>query len=287
MKLIRFFFDKLGLIIEKKKYSASLEKGIIHPKELLYKSTFKRKIVLEADMNDGWALERFSLSEETLHPFVLALKAYERNKNKQDALNLMKKYYSQVQPKNLSEWFGIQGNINTNKTPPTIGIFPWDDLNVEQKAAHVRECAIHDSVTNSKKKIDLNHGWRNFGPVSEDLLQLEVERLIKVYESIKYHGYVRNFDDDGDIGAFVLINGDDWKWCVDWGGQHRIAALRALGYQKVKIKVWKIIYKDDYKFWPNVLNGFYSCTDANSIFENYFSNNSKFKEWSEVIENEK
>lgn len=289
MSFIKRLFDKFGFVIEKKTNNTELEESINYPQDILYRSEFKRKIILDADMENGWGMERFLLNENTIHPFVVALKAYAKSGNQSDAITVLQKYYKTVQPDSLASWFSTTNSPNVNKAPAIAGLFPWDSISIEEKEAHVRECAIHDSLANSSDKVGLEHGWRNFGPISNELLQLEVSRLVNVFESIKSNGYVRNFDNEGDIGAFVLINKDDWRWCVDWGGQHRIAALRALGYKQVKIKVWKIIYRDDYKIWPNVVNGFYSVTDAISIFDSYFSKDvvPSLKEWAEIVENEK
>ncbi|AXY02108.1 hypothetical protein D1115_14100 [Vibrio alfacsensis] len=239
MNFIKRLFDRFGLVVEKKVYRTELEDGIKHPQDILYRSDFKRKIILDAEMEDGWGMERFSLNENSIHPFVIALKAYAKTGSQSDAVVVLKKYYKTVQPDNLAKWFSVSNSPNADKVSAIAGLFPWDSISIEEKETHVSECAVHDSLANSGDKVGLEHGWRNFGPISDELLQLEVSRLVKVYESIKSHGYVRNFNNDGDIGAFVLINKDDWKWCVDWGGQHRIAALCALGHQKLKLKSGK------------------------------------------------
>ena len=54
------------------------------------------------------------------------------------------------------------------------------------------------------------------------------------------------------------------------GGNHRSYVLSCLGHKFFNARVSSIINKNEVNKWHNVINGTYSVSDAESIFDSYF-----------------
>ena len=54
------------------------------------------------------------------------------------------------------------------------------------------------------------------------------------------------------------------------GGNHRSYVLSCLGHKFFNARVSSIINKNEVNKWHNVINGTYSASDAESIFDSYF-----------------
>lgn len=57
-------------------------------------------------------------------------------------------------------------------------------------------------------------------------------------------------------------------------GQHRSAALSALKYKKIPVRLKQIVRYEDAQVWPNVLNNTYTEDQAKYIFNQIFEGRS-------------
>jgi hypothetical protein len=95
------------------------------------------------------------------------------------------------------------------------------------------------------------------------------KQYIKLIDSINKKGFL-NDANYGHISAFILLEGENWRWIVGSEGNHRVELATAMGYDKFDILVEGIIRKEDSKWWPNVCNGLYSIDQAEAIFDDIF-----------------
>ena len=274
--------DKLGYKIINKKHLLPVDqrKFSNNPKALHYYTSTDRQILIEAYLKDGRGLEVFSLDNNSLHPFIYAVKKALKSDNpKKTIRKCLNKYYLSVVPNNTSQWLGLNENELPllDKEPAWVSLLPWENTSIENKKQGRQECAIYDNKEH-QKAYSIEKGWRNFGPVSEEILEIETNRLFNLMESIKKNGFLRDDIHGGDIGAIVLINEkNEWKWLVEWGGQHRAAVVSALGYEKIPIKVWKVVERNDFEIWPCVQSGIYTKESALKVFDNiFYANSEKF-----------
>src|SRR5699024_9180882 len=113
-----------------------------------------------------------------------------------------------------------------------------------------------------------NDGDPFFGPVSNTKGRLEFNRLVRVFNSIKREG--QRVDKQGieNIQAICLYDAR-FKLARYFivAGQHRVAALSALGYEEIVIQLALgngavIVRRDEAAYWPTVQAGFYSQEEA-------------------------
>ena len=220
-------------------------------------------------------------------PFYCALSLCLHSGNDREKLReVLKVYYSMVQPKNALEWLGLEyedapalANARPWAAPP-----PWTDLTVKEVDRNVNNDMLHDSG-HGDKKLSVDQGWAHCGPVSDEKIRLEVDRLYVALDSIQRLGYDRNYGPGGDIGAKFLFNEEgDWCWTIS-PGNHRIAIVSALGYEEIPVMAKSIVFRRDVDVWPNVLSGLYTRTGALKYFDNLFvgKESTIMKPWVEYV----
>lgn len=80
------------------------------------------------------------------------------------------------------------------------------------------------------------------------------------------------------LGYFLCNSKLDWVFLVV-SGQHRIAAMASLGFEKIPVQIYglmpRIVYERDVNSWPMVANSVISKKEALEIFNSCFSNGTK------------
>lgn len=106
--------------------------------------------------------------------------------------------------------------------------------------------------------------------------------------SIQQQGY-RPAEFSGDIEARRLVASDGRKRYVIHDGNHRLAALGALGVKEVKVRQVPLmtVCEKDLTRWPGVAGGRFTVGDARAVFHAYFEvrkNSRNTEEPARVIE---
>lgn len=275
-KWIYWIVEKLGYRIERITYVQPIDVRKLgnNPRSLFYLANNNRQVLITASIKYGRGLDVLPLSAEGPHPFVYAVRVASLVPDPLKAIeNVLRCYYRHVQPLNVSQWLGLDDSDQENfvNLPAWVSLLPWENVTVDQKKLHKQNCAAEDNIEHGHR-VDLSGGWRNFGPVSNEVLLIEVRRLYSLMTSIKENGLLRHDGFGGDIGANILMREDGaWRWLVEWGGQHRAAVLSALDFETIPIRVWQIIERKDVDIWPNVLSGVYTRDSALKVFDQIFN----------------
>lgn len=214
----------------------------------------------------------FTCDHESGHPFIQALRIYSSTLCYVSARKKLIQYYSSVQPRNVPELLGISDPSVFIKDLPAICYqYPWDNtpsikLEKYRKKEIIQEASGHGAPMQYE-------GWHHFGPVSNNKIDLELIRLIKVFESIKKNGYNRSGNIDGDICGVCLSHKNTTRTIIT-KGHHRIAALSILGYKNVPIRYGveetNVVNRSESNRWLSVINGIFSVDEANFVFDRIF-----------------
>lgn len=215
---------------------------------------------------------RFFPLSETVNPFVLAVtSAMEKDDTYETIKAVLNKYYSTVQPRNIYEWYNInvEDASGLSDTPVWAVPEPWKPVSLSKKMVDMKNIIKLENRDHGKS-FSISEGDKGCGPVTEEKLCLETERLDRVMNSIRKKGYKRHNGHDGDIQAIVFIREDgEWCWQVS-KGLHRTAVLAALKWQHIPVRVTSIVYRNDSEIWPNVLSGLYTKKGALKVFDKIF-----------------
>jgi hypothetical protein len=212
----------------------------------------------------------FSYTDEG-HYFVETLKQYEKNRELAYEESPLKEYYDSFQPLNRRDNYLWEEGVECFPMDHGWLYDPW------RKPAN---------PPLRKKRFETRKGGNhNIGPNTQEFGQAEFKRLIGAYEALKYGGYNPDFFVDGYVTGYLLIRKDDYRFIAS-EGQHRIAALAALGYDSLvcrfDLKPWtnQTVFYNQASKWPQVKAGIFTPRLAKICFEHFFrkDNNSRLIE---------
>lgn len=224
----------------------------------------------------GLTLPTFRLCGLGAHPFVGAISDLReircRERRQLHLTAKLREFYNSYQPKDALDILGVacEASSSLSSFDPYALTLPWDSAGPEKESAAKTSSIRHE---NREAGFDLSseHGWAWSGPVSESKLNVEVSRLLRVYESIVDQGYQRNNEKDGDIRVNVLLpcNGESAIWQARVG-QHRAIVLAGLGYSSIPSRVTNVIMRSQVDSWFNVVNGVYTKSFALDVFDSFY-----------------
>ncbi len=205
----------------------------------------------------------FPCGSDSFHPFITALR-YKDNE-------ILRDYFKLVQPSSVGELFEIYRKTPAAVMPALNYVYPWDgdpsdDIYQYRKKFISKENKSHGGSGNYE-------GWHHFGPVSENKVALEFQRLEHIYGNIKENGYVRSDKPDGDIAGILLFRDNDYCAVIS-KGHHRIAALAALGVDEIPLRIGvnrrSYVDRADFMKWPGVVSSAFLPEEALKIFDRIF-----------------
>lgn len=227
----------------------------------------KKDIVFNVEIDKVVNVIQFPFSETGNHPFVNTLLEYSKDGNLKYEKSYLKSYYENFQPESLFDIYIEDENLDSKlrKYSPYYSMLPWE---LEK-----------NKITIKERGLSINHGSQNFGPVSDKKGLLEFDRLISVYNSIDKNGYaigkgISDYNEDNnDINGYFLKKNDEYRFVVI-SGNHRMAALSALNYKKIRVKFNsnrpRVINFEDIDSWPQVKYGVVEKEIAALIFNGFF-----------------
>jgi hypothetical protein len=171
--------------------------------------------------------------------------------------------------KNMSaaDIVNLSNNITLKKYPVWALVMPWEKLNIEEmfesyprifyKNRSDQGLIFEDKSRSSIIKI----------MYSPKFIENRVDQMKRLYDSIMHHGFIP----DSNLPKInILIKGNEWRWFMGDGGNHRSYVLFCLGHKFFNARVSSVINKNEVNKWHNVKNGTYSVNDAENIFDSYF-----------------
>lgn len=169
----------------------------------------------------------------------------------------LERFYTEFRPANLAQMYGIaQTGLQGEALPPWC--LPWCTWE-EQKPP------------SSEAGLDAAHGVSYYGPCSSEKVALEYQRVCEVTNSIKTKGYLPG--QQGHIEGCFMRSGSQFRFYVQ-GGKHRSAALVALGFERIPVRVrltWpRVITAGTEGDWPMVRDGQVAHELAIRILARYF-----------------
>jgi hypothetical protein len=115
-----------------------------------------------------------------------------------------------------------------------------------------------------------------YGPVPEEKLLFEADRLNRVLDSVRKVGY---WLQQSDVPTFQLLVDDSDRDRIDYSllvisGNHRAAVLAFLGWDTIPMRVSpeqpREVRMSDLEYWPGVVDGGYSKEATVAYFRAFF-----------------
>ncbi|MEJ8800546.1 hypothetical protein [Pontibacter sp. H249] len=209
----------------------------------------------------------FSYANDGWHPFVQTLKEYEQNPELRYEDSTLAKLYERYCPRNVHEV--LLDHIS-------VPLKPFCDWPPKNHLIRWVWALNHTSVRKSLKFFNNNgdeDGWIFFGPHTPEYGQREFNRLIGVYESIKKNGYRTGLAGVDPVNGYFLKYRDKTRFVL-LQGNHRISALKALGYTEVEVLVRRghpaVVDREHLLRWTEGGGGIYSDEVVTHLFDALF-----------------
>jgi hypothetical protein len=218
----------------------------------------------------------FPCDAASASPFVATAVAYSRGVCSSYRGSPLERYYELCQPKRAVDLMGLEGFVSGELTdlPASAAPLFWRPERPQRKVVRRQQELAADNRAHGRM-FAASDGDIFFGPVSERKGNLEFDRIRATLDRISRRGFRVDRDGVGNIEAICLDSGGDWRCFVVAAGQHRIAALAALGYDEIVVQVRReglggVIRREDAPRWPLVRDGTLSENQARAMFDRMF-----------------
>ena len=246
------------------------------PIEALYRSGGRPFLInLPLDKARGLNHLAFPCTSGSKHPFIATARAHLAGTLKNDRRSPLEQFYQHWTPNSAAEVLGLldDGSAALSQSPPHGAVLPWTALGPQDMAKSLA-AAVFKENRSFNRHFGIEEGCPASGRMSDRKIELEYVRLIDVTESIRKKGFICELH--GFVRGYLLIRDNDYV-CVINKGQHRIAALAALGYVNIPVKIRTssyvptfAVHRADVESWPNVKKGLFSVEQALKIFDRIF-----------------
>jgi hypothetical protein len=275
---IKKIFDRLGIAVRRARYARPLDLRDAtwsHPLELAYQVQ-ARPVLVKVPVNKliTFGLCAYGLGENSPNPFLQTLRTSHGQAGDGYSGSPLEAYYRRYQPKTAAELLGLPPEPAGifHQLPPIAAPLPWHPVEPEEQAQTRRQQLAEDNRAHGTR-LPAEAGDTFYGPVTPAKGELEYRRLHKTFKSIQTHGFridPRGFE---NITTIALTHGSAWKFMIAGSGQHRAAALAALGYEHIPVQfqtsgtVGGVVRFEDIPCWILVKKDQLTCTQAEIIFK--------------------
>lgn len=212
------------------------------------------------------------------HPLIAAIELYLANKANSGHISLIS-FYQRWTPRSAAEILGLSNSDASSELrtiPPYGCALPWVNATPPEYARFTQQVHRRENLSWGLD-AGVDEGTILFGPMSHRKAQVETMRLMSVTNSLIKMGDLSGKQGHGYISGYLLISGNDWVISIIHG-QHRIAALAAIGHTSTTLLLgtgrdpWPqfAVRRNEAAFWPNVKNGIFNVKQALEIFDRIF-----------------
>jgi hypothetical protein len=207
------------------------------------------------------------------NPFVRTVWQHHNGSVSTYSGSALEAYYRSWEPTTVSELLGLCPDAGpVADHPPASAAVPWmADAGVIDPAVRLAYADRWARIESARagRELELVHGHKMFGPVSDELGELEFGRYAGLGDSIAATGFVPEMDGEY-VGVQILVDGGDWAALTTGPGLHRVVAAAALGVDPLVVAIDKhprVVARADVDRWPGVCCGLYSRRAALALFD--------------------
>ena len=218
------------------------------------------------------------------HPFVETLNRYQSRPTSYED-SVLKSYYDTWKPSNAAEAFITFRNPPEafELEPSYAFVSPWHTISISDRKSKIAYNVRTENQDMGHVSVGIEEGFGLHGPVSELKGNVEFERLISTLNSVEQQGY--RLDSIHDlIEGFALLDQkeEDFRIIVVHGN-HRLAALTALEFEKAPIRLVPpyVVRSCDVARWPQVKSGLWQEQQAITYFDSFFEARDRIRKWAQ------
>lgn len=218
----------------------------------------------------GHRAAAFACEAGVMHPYLETARALLADEGLAWPDSPLFRYYLHFRPRNAAEHLGLEATHPALEAAPEAAFFPWETPPSAEALARRRSALAAENRSHGFS-LDAGHGFHHFGPVSEKKGELELVRLARILAAIRDQGFRLLPGASGLCTARILCRGGDWRALVV-NGQHRVAALAALGHRTAPIfPLPDVIRREEASNWAGVRAGVFTLAQAHAVFDRVFA----------------
>lgn len=206
-------------------------------------------------------------------PLIKVVQDYLAGRCTAYAGSVLESFYADFQPRAPAEYLRLHDVTShwLKTMPPYAAFFPWEDTSPDRRIASKKRIEYKQGHEHGGR-LDLSNGYKHFGPTCREKGELEFRRLIAVAESIRQQGFRVDPHSEKNLGVRLLIWNEDHRFLQDGSGNHRMAALAALGYERavMQLRADFVVRRSEVDWWPGVRQGWFTADEALQIFDRIF-----------------
>lgn len=219
----------------------------------------------------------FPCHRDSPSPFIRTLREYEDLKCTQYKGSYLERYYTHCQPETAVDMLGFDISRQEELThlPPSATPLFWVPELPEERA-RLRPRQLRTENWEHGRRMGSDEGDQFYGPVSQRKGELEFQRLVSIFHSIKDRGHIIDYSGIDTLKVMCLIRDGEYRFMVVQSGQHRIAALSALGYDEIVVHlvptegIGGFLRREEAEHWYLVREGILTKEEAESVFDRTF-----------------
>jgi hypothetical protein len=273
---IRSGLRAFGVEVRRARPTASEPPPLVDdPLEALHLARGGAAIAFRCPLHLATDTRGFSFAPDGWHPWVAELQDQQRRERSVFAGSLLERYFGSFQPRTALEalpgFGGGADHCGLGALPSELfWLTPWMVGSPEELQATVRAWMTRGAQQHGLGDYDPDRdGSPYHGPVSDQLGQVEVDRLRSAHVALREAGYDRRF---GDSLFYLVRRGRELRAVKFGSGYHRTAAAAALGHDGVPAQLREplAVDVDDVDDWPQVRSGMWSREAALRYVDHLF-----------------
>ena len=248
---------------------------VADPVEAVYRAGFGTAVISVPLQSIRWSRIGLRLDDDR-NPFVALVRAHLSGAGTGYPGSALQRHYDDWRPATTGDALGLaRSDASPGLDHPAASLaLPWApqagtlDPSERLRLADIwnrRESAATGTV------LGIDQGHKHFGPVSEELGQLEYKRYTQLADSMATRGFLPYMNGEY-VGVQILTTGEEWVAVVTGPGLHRAVVAAALGVDPLVVAVYKlpaIVHRAEALSWPGVRSGLFSAADARAVFDRF------------------
>lgn len=208
------------------------------------------------------------------NPFVAHVAGYRDGTVTRYDGSALQQYFRRWQPRSAADVLGLDASLAgaLANQPAASVVLPWagDARFVDPDVRLDRVDRWNRAETRAvRTELGVDAGHKHFGPVSDELGELEHERYARLADAVAAKGFKPRVA-EGYIGGQFLVHDGAWALLVTGPGLHRAVVAAAFGVDPLRVAIDKgppMVHRSDVGSWPGVRSGLFSEAAALRVFD--------------------
>ena len=213
----------------------------------------------------------FSYGRDGWHPYVAALEQWLAEPHLAYGDTVLAAFYARFRPQTVHELLLGGKGLSRGR----LAGWPALDRLIDLWSATRRD--VGRVSAEAAQHRDLAHSQYR-GPTDPSVGAMHIHRVVTAYESFAQHGHQPDRFPSGFVTGYFLTQSDDYRFVVGHGN-HRVAALRVLGYRHIPVVLRPshppVVARERLARWTTTRGGLLEPAEVDAVVGRFFADDSR------------